>query len=351
MSSIFSRDFWYPPQQINNSCCQQLQTQQQIFKQEQQLLQLQAQYNSNRLLTLLLSSAENVAAKINPRIERIYTDHDFGHSFESKSLDSLVLQLIEQIETFESSYKRYKKEFKKEYDFPYDQKIGKGISKIMIIEDMNYLIDNTKKFNNYYSKFFRAIISILNDKPIPNFDSDVDNLDINDKNREKKCNPKELQQIYPILLEQGNEEKKEIEDNYNKNKNFKIIIEKSDPNNNNEFYEKKIQQKLKMMSNYEEKPDKIKKKIRYSKLKSFNNNFDDFPSIVVNNIDKIILKNENYSKRRKTLLDKLKKNENSNINEVLNKFFKDYYCNEIINKIIDVTCDKIYESEFIFDAK
>lgn len=348
MNSLKNFFCFSSPQQIDHNYYSHQQTQQQIIKQDQKLIQLQAQNNSNKLLVLLLSSAENVAAKLNPKIERTYTDHDFCHSFESKSLDNLVLQLIEQIETFESSYKRYKKKYKKKkYDFPYDQKTGKGISKKMIVDDMINLINKTKTIDNHYAKYFGAIINILNDKPIPNFDADVNSLSIKDKNREKKCNPKELQQIYPILLGQGYEEKKEIEDNYKKDKDFKIIIEKSDRNNNNQFYEKKIQERLRTVKDYKEKPEQTKNNIKYWRLKSFDNNFNDFPAIVVNNFNKTF---ENYFF---ILYETLKNNKNSNINNVLTLFLKNYLCNDIetINKIIDAVCEEIYNSEFNQDMK
>ena len=72
----------------------------------------------------------------------------------------------------------------------------------MIIEDIKYLINNTKTIDSHYAKYFGSIINILNDKSIPNFDADINSLNIKDKNREKK--------------------------DYNKDKDFKIIIEKSD---------------------------------------------------------------------------------------------------------------------------
>jgi hypothetical protein len=62
----------------------------QILKQKQKKdnkqIQLQDQNNSNRLLMILLSSAENLAAKLNSEIQREYVSHDFGHSFEIKSI-------------------------------------------------------------------------------------------------------------------------------------------------------------------------------------------------------------------------------------------------------------------------
>ena len=101
----------------------------QILKQKQNIdfkqIQLQDQNNSNRLLMILLSSAENLAAKLNNGIQREYVSHDFGHSFELKSINKLLLQFIEQIEIFESSYKRYCKEYNS-YDFPYDEKKKKN---------------------------------------------------------------------------------------------------------------------------------------------------------------------------------------------------------------------------------
>lgn len=78
---------------------------------DQRQIQLQDQNNSNRLLMLLLATAESFASKLNGNIKREYYSHDFGHSFESKSINRLLLQFIEQIETFDSSYRRYCKTY------------------------------------------------------------------------------------------------------------------------------------------------------------------------------------------------------------------------------------------------
>ena len=74
---------------------------------------------------------------MNINLKREYYSHDFGHSYESKSINKLLLQFIEQIETFESSYRRYCKTHNCSYDFPYDPKEKTGLSKEEIISDLN----------------------------------------------------------------------------------------------------------------------------------------------------------------------------------------------------------------------
>ena len=215
-----------------------------VYKQknkiDQKQIQLQDQNNSNRLLMILLSSAENLASKLNNSLKREYYSHDFGQSFESKSFNQILLQFIEQIETFESSYKRYCKIYNK-YDFPYDSKSKNGLSKEEIIKDLKYWMNLV---NEEYKKYYSAVIGIFNNKPIPNFDNDIEKIEgIYDKGKEDKCNPKILKDIYPILLEQGISEKKQISKNYSNDKNYQIVINKRE-NNNNKEYEKKIKNKL-----------------------------------------------------------------------------------------------------------
>lgn len=212
----------------------------QKYKIDQKQIQLQDQNNSNRLLMILLSSAENFASKLNKSLKREYYSHDFGQSFESKSINQILLQFIEQIETFESSYKRYCKIYNK-YDFPYDSKNKNGLSKEEIIKDLKYWMNLV---NEEYKKYYSAVIGIFNNKPIPNFDNDIEKIEgIYDKGKEDKCNPKILKDVYPILLEQGNSEKKQISKNYSNDKNYQIVINKRE-NNNNKEYEKKIKSKL-----------------------------------------------------------------------------------------------------------
>ena len=55
-----------------------------------------------------------------------------------------------------------------------------------------------------------------------------------------------------------------------------------------------MQEKFRMVQDYKEKPDQTKKYIKYWSLKSFDNNFDNFPAIAVTNINKIF-ENENYT--------------------------------------------------------
>jgi len=218
----------------------QSRVQKQKHKIDQKQIQLQDQNNSNRLLMILLSSAENFASKLNNDLEREYYSHDFGQSFESKSINQILLQFIEQIETFESSYKRYCKIYNK-YDFPYDSKNKNGLSKEEIIKDLKNWMNLV---NEEYKKYYSAVIDIFNNKPIPNFDNDIEKIEgIYDKGKEDKCNPKMLKDIYPILLEQGIAEKKQISKNYSNDKNYKIVINKRE-NNNNKEYEKKIKSKL-----------------------------------------------------------------------------------------------------------
>ena len=225
---------------IEDCCNPSLKVYKQKKKIDQKQIQLQDQNNSNRLLMILLSSAENLASKLNNSLKREYYSHDFGQSFESKSINQILLQFIEQIETFESSYKRYCKIYNK-YDFPYDSKNKNGLSKEEIIKDLKTWMNLV---NEEYKKYYSAVIDIFNNKPIPNFDNDIEKIEgIYDKGKEDKCNPKILKDIYPILLEQGISEKKQISKNYSNDKNYQIVINKRE-NNNNKEYEKKIKSKL-----------------------------------------------------------------------------------------------------------
>ena len=257
-----------------------------VYKQkhkiDQKQIQLQDQNNSNRLLMILLSSAENLASKLNNSLKREYYSHDFGQSFESKSINQILLQFIEQIETFESSYKRYCKIYNK-YDFPYDSKNKNGLSKEEIIKDLKTWMNLV---NEEYKKYYSAVIDIFNNKPIPNFDNDIEKIEgICDKGKEDKCNPKILKDIYPILLEQGISEKKQISKNYSNDKNYQIVINKRENNNNKEF-EKKIKSKLDndkmdICSSYE----KSRNDLSYEKI-MYVNQLIDLSDFIINELKK-----------------------------------------------------------------
>ena len=248
----------------------------QISKQAQKQQQLMDQNNSNKLMVLLLSTAENLAAKLNKNIKRAYYSHDFCHSFESKNQNRLLLQLIEQIETFYSSYKRYLK-VHQHYDFPYDPVKKNGLSKTEIIKDLNYWKNNVE---NKYKKYYQAIIDIFNGKEIPNFDEDINNIpDLDDGEKKDCCNPKYIRDIYPILLGQNNEEKKEIINEYEKNPNYSIIINKNEYNKN-AAYEKKINKALMKNEEYKNNPLFVRNKIKFSLIRDFDMKFRDFPNYI-----------------------------------------------------------------------
>ena len=320
----------------------------QILKQKQKIdnkqIQLQDQNNSNRLLMILLSSAENLAAKLNNDIQREYISHDFGHSFELKSINKLLLQFIEQIEIFESSYKRYCKEYNS-YDFPYDEKKKKGLSYEEIISDLKYW---KSCVGQKYKKFYQSIIDILNNKNIPDFSDDIDNISgIDDLGREKKCNPKELREVYPVLLEQAYSEKKKIAQNYSKDKNFKIIINKKEHNNNYE-YESKINKRLQKNKMNIMEPAKAKNDIKYSPVNKFNKKFSDFPKFVSDTLQELYPINQ-YSYN--VLYSWLGEFNKDNLNTILTDFYSRLGRPLAeIERIINYICDEIYK-EITFDNK
>lgn len=333
-----SRLFWNP-----YSESQKLKQKQKI---EQRQIQLQDQNNSNRLLMLLLSSAESFTSKLNCNIKREYFSHDFGHSFESKSINRLLLQFIEQIETFESSYRRYCKTYNNQYDFPYDAEHKKGLSREEIIRD---LIKWMNLVDEKYKKYYEAVINIFNNKRIPDFTDDIENIpDLNDSGKEDKCNPKELRDVYPVLLEQINSEKKQISKDYKNNKNLKIIINKEE-NNNNYEYEKKITEKLMKNKIYSSDPIKAKTSIKYKPIKKFNEDYINIPQFVVQKLKEIYPIDETYYQ---TLNNWLCYYKDDSLYHTLNEFFGflKFVDKKQINQMIDYICDEIYK-ELIFDNK
>ena len=320
----------------------------QILKQKQKKdnkqIQLQDQNNSNRLLMILLSSAENLAAKLNSEIQREYVSHDFGHSFEIKSINKLLLQFIEQIEIFESSYKRYCKEYNS-YDFPYDEKKKQGLSYQEIISDLKYW---KSCVGPKYKKYYQSIIDIFNNKIIPDFSEDINNISgIDDLGKEQKCNPKELREVYPILLEQAYSEKKKIAQNYSKNKNYKIIINKKEHNNNYE-YESKINKRLQKNKMNILEPEKAKNDIKYKPIYKFNKTFSDFPLFVSNNLQNLYPINE-YSYN--VLNSWLTASNKDNLDTILTDFYNRLGVSLTeIRKIVNYICDEIYK-EITFDNK
>ena len=305
----------------------------QINKKAQRAQQLMDQNNSNKLLVLLLSTAENLAAKTNKNIKRVYYKHDFGHSFESKDKNRLLLQLIEQIELFFSSYKRYFKDYQC-YDFPYDENKKNGLSKNEIIKDLNYWKNNVKK---EYKKYYQAIIDIFNGKEIPNFDEDVENIsNLNDDGRKDSCNPRYIRDIYPILLGQTNEEKKEIMNEFENDPNYSIIINKIE-NNKNSHYEKKINKALLKNEEYKKNSVFVKNNIKFSLIEDLDKKFKDFTSFIHTkllqnfNLNNELLKNLDY------YLMLYKKN---NLHDILLTFCENFNFNQqdtelIISYLVD----------------
>lgn len=311
---------------------------------EQKQIQLQDQNNSNRLLMLLLASGENLASKINPNLRREYASHDFGHSFESKSFNKLLLQFIEQIETFESSYRRYCKAYNCPYDFPYDKKNKKGLSKEEIINDLNKWKDFVK---DPYKKYYEAILDIFNNKRIPDFTEDIENIDLDDLGRENKCNPKELREVYPVLLEQINTEKKKIANDYSNNKDLKIVINKREDNNNYE-YEAKINNKLmKNKMNYIN-PQQAKIAIKYKPVGKFDKNYINLSFFISERLKQVFDIDPIYYQ---TLNNWIYYYKTESIYNILNDFF-DYLKvdKKDIDDLINYICDEIYK-ELVFDPK
>lgn len=330
--------FW----SYGNNQTQQLKQKQRI---EQKQIKLQDQNNSNRLLMLLLASGESLASKMNFNLKREYFSHDFGHSYESKSVNKLLLQFIEQIETFESSYKRYCKIHNCSYDFPYDSKEKKGLSKEEIINDLNKW---KKCVDTKYKKYYQAVIDIFNNKSIPDFTEDIENIpDIDDFGKEDKCNPKELREIYPVLLQQIYSEKKHISDEYSKNKDLKIIINKKE-NNSNYEYETKINERLMKNKINNINPINAKKSIKFKPIVKFNEDYINLPVFVIEKLKQVCIIDEDYYQTLNNWLSYYKDN---SLYSLLYDFFHLLKFEEVdIIKIIDYICDEIYK-ELVFDNK
>lgn len=321
------------------------QTQKLKQKVDEKQIQLQDQNNSNRLLMLLLSSGENLASKLNSNLKREYFSHDFGHSFESKSINKLLLQFIEQIETFESSYRRYCKTYKCSYDFPYDETGKNGLSKEEIIKDLNKWKDCVE---DKYKKYYEAVIDIFNNKRIPDFTEDIENIpDLDDLGKENKCNPKELREIYPVLLEQINTEKIKIAKDYSNNKDLKIIINKRE-NNNNYEYETIINEKLmKNRMNYIN-PNQAKIAIKFKPIKKYKKNYINLPPFIIEKLKKVCKIDDIYYG---TLNNWMHYYENESIYSILYDLFNLLKVQRTeIDLIINYICDEIYK-ELVFDPK
>ena len=321
------------------------QTQKLKQKVDQKQIKLQDQNNSNRLLVLLLSSAENLASKMNPNLKREYISHDFGHSYESKSLNKILLQFIEQIEIFESSYIRYCKAHKCPYDFPYDSTKKNGLSKEEIIND---LIKWKNIVRKEYKKYYQAVIDIFYNKRIPDFTEDIENIpDIDDFGKEDRCNPKELRDVYPVLLEQMYSEKKKISNDYSNNKGLKIVINKRE-NNSNYEYEQKINEKLMKNKMNTMNPNIAKKSIKFKPIKKFDEDYINLPEIIKKKLKSICDIEESYYQMLNNWLNYYK---NNSLYHTLYEFLDFHKFHKLdIEKIIDYICDEIYK-ELIFDNK
>ena len=321
------------------------QTQKLKQKVDQKQIKLQDQNNSNRLLVLLLSSAENLASKMNPNLKREYISHDFGHSYESKSLNKILLQFIEQIEIFESSYIRYCKTHKCPYDFPYDSTKKNGLSKEEIIND---LIKWKNIVRKEYKKYYQAVIDIFDNKRIPDFTEDIENIpDIDDFGREDRCNPKELRDVYPVLLEQMYSEKKKISNDYSNNKGLKIVINKRE-NNSNYEYEQKINEKLMKNKMNTMNPNVAKKSIKFKPIRKFDEDYINLPEIIKEKLKSICDIEESYYQMLNNWLNYYK---NNSLYHTLYEFLDFHKFHKLdIEKIIDYICDEIYK-ELIFDNK
>ena len=321
------------------------QTQKLKQKVDQKQIKLQDQNNSNRLLVLLLSSAENLASKMNLNLKREYISHDFGHSYESKSLNKILLQFIEQIEIFESSYIRYCKTHKCQYDFPYDSTKKNGLSKEEIINDLNKWKNIVRK---EYKKYYQAVIDIFYNKRIPDFTEDIENIpDIDDFGKEDRCNPKELRDVYPVLLEQMYSEKKKISNDYSNNKGLKIVINKRE-NNSNYEYEQKINEKLMKNKMNTMNPNVAKKSIKFKPIRKFDEDYINLPEIIIEKLKNICVVEESHYQ---TLNNWLNYYKNNSLYNILYDFLVLIKVNKLdIGKVIDYICDELY-NELVFDNK
>lgn len=199
-----------------------------------------------------------------------------------------------------------------------------------------------------YRRYYQAVIDIFNNKRIPDFTEDIENIpDLDDSGKEDKCNPKELREVYPILVEQINSEKKQISKDYKNNKNLKIIITKVE-NNDNYEYEKKINER--MIKNKINSTDSKKAKIsiKYKPIKKFKEDYINLPQFVIQKLKEIYTMEEAYYQ---TLNNWLHYYKEESLYHLLNDFFELLKVNKNdINRIIDYIIDEIYK-ELVFDNK
>jgi hypothetical protein len=107
-----------------------------------------------------------------------------------KTVNELKGELIIQIECFKVSYESYVKKYK-HYDFPDDYDEEKTLEELKNIE---------KNINEKDKKYYQSIIKLLNgDTNIPSFDEDLDELEEEGENSDKKDPKLQLETDIPIM--------------------------------------------------------------------------------------------------------------------------------------------------------
>ena len=168
----------------------EIQSQVQMLASKQKLKQLESQTYSNRTMARLISIAELYALSVNCKNEQLYKKFDEFDNLNRKTVNELKGELIIQIECFKVSYESYVKKYK-HYDFPDDYDEEKTLEELKNIE---------KNINEEDKKYYQSIIKLLNgDTNIPSFDEDLDELEEEGENSDKKDPKLQLETDIPIM--------------------------------------------------------------------------------------------------------------------------------------------------------
>lgn len=186
----------------NNNNDNYLQIQVQASK--QRLKQLESQNYSNRTMANMIAVSELYALSVKCPNDQLYKKFDEFDNLKRKTKNELKGELIIQIECFKVSFKSYVKKYKK-YDFPDDYDEEKTLEELEMIKN---------KINKKDKKFYEAIINLLKgNTKIPSFDEELDELEEDKNNSDKKDPRLQIKTDIPIMRH-AERIRKELKNNY-----------------------------------------------------------------------------------------------------------------------------------------
>ena len=199
----------------------------QMLAQKQDKTQLQMQKFSHFTMATVLSTAEHIVyrlAKDNKcenelfkEYSKIYNDYPHKLIFESydsynsgknKQLNSLIYQLIFQIENYADDFNEFKNDFGA-YVYPDNM----GEKEILHIIDIWINILNNLDQGINYVKYYKNLKNIFTNKPIKSYENEIRENFKNDP-RSGKANPYVIQREYINATNEINQRTKNI-DNQN----------------------------------------------------------------------------------------------------------------------------------------